>query len=125
MRPATKIRGDFKPRPEVKKPQVVFSEAAAERIEAAVASGELVDIDQRQFAPTKPVWELSREDQGKKFWEPVEEEKKKEGGVQEKFKMQVEIKKGKHTSENHDDHCTCLRLSHPGTHMVQIGAASL
>lgn len=36
--------------------QVTFSEAALERVEEAVLSGEIVNIDEKQLAPSKPVW---------------------------------------------------------------------
>lgn len=79
VRPRTTLHGNHIPVPVREVPKVVLEEDALERVEAAVASGQMVDIDARQFAPTKPVWELPREGQGKTFWEPLPEEKKKEG----------------------------------------------
>ena len=35
---------------------MTFSEAALERVEEAVVSGEIVNIDEKQLAPSKPVW---------------------------------------------------------------------
>ena len=81
VRPRTTLRGNHIPIPVREVPKVVLDESAIARMEEAVQSGEIVNIDERQFAPTKPVWELPREGQAKKFWSPVPEEKKKEGVV--------------------------------------------
>lgn len=79
VRPRTTLRGNHIPVPVRDVPKVVLEESAMERVEQAVASGEIVNIDEKQMAPTKPVWELPREGQAKKFWSPVPEEKKRPG----------------------------------------------
>lgn len=79
VKPRTTLRGNHIPVPVREIPKVTFSEAALERVEEAVLSGEIVNIDEKQLAPSKPVWELPREGQAKKFWAPMPKEKRKEG----------------------------------------------
>ncbi|CAE7544673.1 unnamed protein product, partial [Symbiodinium necroappetens] len=81
VRPRTTLRGDHIPIPVREVPKVVLDEGAIARMEAAVESGEIVNIDEKQFAPSKPVWEMPRQGQARKFWIPVPEDKKKEGVV--------------------------------------------
>ena len=81
MRPRTTLRGNHLPIPVREVPKLVLDEGAISRMEEAVKSGEIVNIDERQFAPTKPVWESPRKGPIQKFWTPVPEEKKKEGVV--------------------------------------------
>ncbi|CAE7350240.1 unnamed protein product [Symbiodinium sp. CCMP2592] len=81
VRPRTTLRGNHIPIPVREVPQVVLDEGAIARMEAAVESGEIVNIDEKQFAPSKPVWEMPRQGQASKFWTPVPEDRKKEGVV--------------------------------------------
>ena len=81
VRPRTTLRGNHIPIPVREVPKLVLDQDAIARMEAAVESGEIVNIDERQFAPTKPVWELPREGQARKFWSPVPDERKKDGVV--------------------------------------------
>lgn len=74
VRPRTTLRGNQIPTPVREVPQVVLDEGALARVEEAVASGEIVDIDERQFAPTRPIWEIPREGQAEKFWTPLPQE---------------------------------------------------
>ena len=57
VRPRTTLRGNHIPVPVRDVPKVVLEESAMERVEHAVASGEIVNIDEKQMAPTKPFWD--------------------------------------------------------------------
>jgi hypothetical protein len=57
VRPRTTLRGNHIPVPVRDVPKVVLEESAMERVAQAVASGEIVNIDEKQMAPTKPVWD--------------------------------------------------------------------